>query len=734
MVKIQRLRRTAVAARAGASAIGVAAALCGLAAPAMAEDAAGSDSAIVVTAQRVNATHVENGGGAGVLGNKAAENLPFNVRSFDETLILNQQPRSLGEVLDNDPTVRTTYGFGNAAESFVIRGFELFGDDIGLNGLYGITPRQLIAPELFQSVQVLNGASAFLNGAAPGGSGLGGSVNLLLKRAGDTPLNRVTAGYTSDSHWSGSFDVARRSADGRFGIRVNGNYQDGQLGIDGEDRRTRVLGAGFDYDGGALRVSLDLAYQQVRVDNLRPKVTITSATLPRVPKADANYAQDYTYSKLRDLFGVFNLEYDVSDQFMLYAKAGARDGSEEGIYGGVSVSDAATGAGYVTALYVPRTDNNEAVDFGGRVKLGSQVTQEINFGASMSWQVNRNAYDFRYGTSFTGVANNLYDPVQIDLPASLLVGGDLDDPFPVSRSKLWSVYASDTIGFWDDRILVTGGLRLQTITTKSYSAALSAEDSVLTSSYSKDAITPVVGIVVKPVEGLSLYANRIEALQPGSAAPVGSTNFGEIFPPYKSKQYEIGGKVKAGPVFLSLALFQIDKPNALSIDATPDNPDDTLVTYGLFGKQRNRGIEFTVNGELTPGLRLISGVAINDAKQRRTGDPATEGKDAKGVADWTANGNLEWDTPLTGLTLTGRVIYTGKQWVNATNTIRLPSWTVFNAGARFVLAAGEVPVTLRFNVDNIANKRYWASAFDTFATSVLQGQPRTFKASISADF
>ena len=87
-----------------------------------------------------------------------------------------------------------------------------------------------------------------------------------------------------------------------------------------------------------------------------------------------------------------------------------------------------------------------------------------------------------------------------------------------------------------------------------------------------------------------------------------------------------------------------------------------------------------------------------------------------------------------GFTLTGRVTHTGKQWVDVANTLRLPSWTVFNAGARYVLAAGDVPVTLRFNVDNIADKRYWASAYDDFSAALLQGQPRTFKASISADF
>ena len=147
---------------------------------------------IVVTAQRANQSEVTNGGSAGVLGNKAAEDLPFTIRTYNESLILNQQPQTLGDVLENDATIRTTYGFGNAAEQFVVRGFTLFGDDVGVNGLYGIGPRQLVAPQLYGSVQVLNGASAFLNGAAPGGTGLGGSVNLLLKRGWRT---RSRAGY-----------------------------------------------------------------------------------------------------------------------------------------------------------------------------------------------------------------------------------------------------------------------------------------------------------------------------------------------------------------------------------------------------------------------------------------------------------------------------------------------------------------------------------------------------------
>ncbi|WP_231739382.1 TonB-dependent receptor plug domain-containing protein, partial [Blastomonas sp. CCH7-E1] len=136
----------------------------GLASPALAQQQPEAEDreTIIVTAQRQNQSGVELKGSAGVLGDKDAADIPFAIRSYNAALILNQQPQTLGQVLENDPTIRTTTGFGIAGELFVIRGFALAGDDIGFDGLYGITPRQLVAPELYESVQVLNGASAFL--------------------------------------------------------------------------------------------------------------------------------------------------------------------------------------------------------------------------------------------------------------------------------------------------------------------------------------------------------------------------------------------------------------------------------------------------------------------------------------------------------------------------------------------------------------------------------------------
>lgn len=689
---------------------------------------------IIVTAQKQNQTGVTQEGRIGILGNKAAENVPFAVKSYNSALILNQQPQTLGQVLDNDPSVRTSYGFGNAAEQFVIRGFALAGDDIGFDGLYGITPRQLIAPELYESVQVLNGSSAFLNGAAPGGTAIGGSVNLTPKRAGTRPLTRITGNYTSSAHFGGSFDFSRRfGANGEWGIRINGAARRGDVAIDNEFRSAYLLGGAIDYNSGPLRLSLDLAYQKVRINGLRPKLTLpaTITAIPAVPRAEANYGQPYYFTNLRDIYGEFRAEYDLADNVMAYAAFGARDGSEDGYYSTLSLLNATTGAASVSGSRIPRTDNNEALQAGLRVKLAAGgITHEFNVGGSMNWLVNRNAFEFYAISSGT---NNIYNPVVVPQPATVTSrGGNMSNPFPISRTRLLSTFASDTLGFWDDRILLTGGLRLQQIVVKSYSNATGLQ----TAEYNTDAVTPVVGLVVKPVKGISLYANRIEALVQGATAPAMSggfniVNVGEVLAPYKSTQYEVGGKLIMSKVTASLAFFTTERQTQILVRVpTPANS----ARFEASGRQRNRGIELSIQAEPVQGLRIITGGSIIDARLRRQTNGLNEGNKVAGVPDYLINGNVEWDLPFVpALTLTGRVVHTGEQPANNTNTLSLPAWTRFDLGARYVALIADKPVTFRFSVDNVANKRYWATAFDSSRPDLLQGAPRAFKASASID-
>jgi len=709
-----------------------------LASPVLAQESPSDEDAIIVSAQRENQTGVQQGGTVGVLGNKPAEDVPFSVRSYNSALILNQQPQTLGQVLENDPTIRTTTGFGIAGELFVVRGFALASDDIGYDGLYGILPRQLIAPELYDSVQVLNGSTAFLNGAAPGGTGIGGSVNLIPKRAAGREVTRATIGYTAPEHVGGSFDVGRRlGSNGEWGIRVNGAARAGDISVDDEFRSSYVLGGAIDYNSGPLRVALDLAYQRVKVSHFRPKLRI-AGVIPEVPDSSNNFGQPWQYTTLRDVFGQVHAEYDLGENMMVHASFGARDGSEVGVYSTPTLLDPVTGSTSVSSSYIPRSDNNEAALAGmrGRFETGG-ITNEINFGASMNWLVNRNAYEFY---ALSSELNNIYRPVEVTPSTTVtFAGGDLDDPFPISRTRLSSAFISDTIGLWDDRILFTAGVRRQTIQGRNYSAFTGDQ----TGEYDEHAWTPALGLVVKPVEGLSLYANLIEALAPGATAPVSGanpagggslpvSNAGETLPPFVSEQYEVGAKVSLGSIEGTLALFQIDRETAI-LRLDDDQPG--ALEFGPFGIQRNSGVELTFAGELAEGLRLIASGSIIDAEMRQTQGGVNEGNQPVGTPEYLLNANLEWDVAfLPALTFTGRVVHTGEQAANITNTLFLDEWTRFDLGARHVTLVGDRPLTLRSSVDNVANSAYWASAFGSLRPDLLLGAPRTFKASATVDF
>ncbi len=469
------------------------------------------------------------------------------------------------------------------------------------------------------------------------------------------------------------------------------------------------------------------------MNQIRPKLTLPAAitVIPKVPKADANYGQPYYFTNLRDIYGQFRAEYDLSDNAMAYAAFGARDGSEDGFYSTLSLLNATTGAASVSGSRIPRTDNNEAAQAGVRVKLAAGgMTHEFNLGGSMNWLTNRNAFEFYAISSGT---NNIYAPVDVPQPSRVTSrGGNMSDPFPISRTRLTSAFASDMIGVLDDHVLLTAGLRLQQIVVKSFSNVTALQ----TGEYRKDAVTPVVGLVIKPVDRVSLYANRIEALVQGATAPATSgglniVNVGEVLRPFKSTQYEVGGKLTLDIVTASLSFFTTERATAIAVPvASPANAG----RFEASGLQRNKGIELSIQAEPVTGVRIITGGSVIDARLRRQTNGLNEGKKVAGVPDYLINGNVEWDLPFVpALTLTGRVVHTGEQPANAANTLSLPSWTRFDLGARYVALVSDKPLTLRFGVDNVANKRYWASAFDSSRPDLLQGAPRTYKLSASID-
>ncbi|MGH8666359.1 MAG: TonB-dependent receptor plug domain-containing protein, partial [Burkholderiales bacterium] len=56
---------------------------------------------------------VARGGRAGILGTRDNMDTPFSITSYTNEFIQDRQARSVGEVLQDDPSVRVARGFGN---------------------------------------------------------------------------------------------------------------------------------------------------------------------------------------------------------------------------------------------------------------------------------------------------------------------------------------------------------------------------------------------------------------------------------------------------------------------------------------------------------------------------------------------------------------------------------------------------------------------------------------------
>ena len=670
---------------------------------------------------------VARGARAGILGTRDAMDTPFSAISYTNELILDRHARSVGDVLQNDPTVRVARGFGNFQESYFIRGFLLDSDDTAYNGLYSLLPRQYIATELFERVEVLRGASAFLNGASPNGGGLGGSINLLPKRAPNEPLNRVTFGVASGGQTQVAADIARRfGPDGNTGIRVNAAARNGGTAVDHEDVQLGLLAVGLDWRSRDVRLSGDIGWQDHKLKNTRTNVTLGSAvtTVPSVPDNQTNFAQPWSYSNERDVFGTLRGEWDLSPSTTAWAAAGARRGEEANSLANLTVTNAAGGAATTYRFDNTRKDSVNTGELGlrGKLQTGSVGHEWVAVASHYDFE-KKNAYAMDWRNTH---ATNLYNPIATNLPgfsANTLFGGDLANPLRTGSTRLTSFALGDTMAFMDNRLLFTVGLRHQKMEIANYDYGTGLQ----TDRYDQSRTSPLLAAVYKVNKGLSVYANYVEGLSQGQTAPSTATNRGEMLAPYVSKQKEVGIKFDAGRVGGSVALFSTTKPRAFL---------NTANLFSTSGKDRHQGIELAVQGEATKGLRLLGGLTWLDAKQLTTGAAATDGQRVIGVPKLQANLGAEWDVPgVPGLAVDGRWVHTGASYANATNTLRVPGWNRLDVGARYMTEVQGKLVTLRARIDNLTNRNYWASVGGYPGSGYLVvGAPRTLSLSVSVDF
>ncbi|QIL78557.1 TonB-dependent siderophore receptor [Diaphorobacter sp. HDW4A] len=650
-----------------------------------------------------------NGARLGILGATSIVDAPVHVNAYTRELAEDWSALSLQDVLENDAAVVFTTNKGHLLQNFNLRGLDVTAMDIATNGLYGIAPANSVPIEMFERVEVMRGPNVLLSGMPPLAS-VAGSVNMVTKRALSQPIADLTTTYVSDSYFQVHADVGKRfGPEQRLGVRFNGVYGSGDMGAEGESQKRKVGALGIDYLGDQFRLSLD-AYNSINnIDGGSPGMFsfLGSAAIPGVgmvlspPKGDVNMFRG-THGKYDNSGLLARAEVDFNSNWQGYFALGASEAEGKGLLFGTRAI--VTGADGTTrgAIYNVHTQSERRTAEAGAI--GKFATGSVQHRMQLSFNILKHkegTYNTACNYCYT---TNMYNPTTPTFPAAPVWKGY------TTENEFRSIALADTMAFADDKVLVTLGLRHQSVKTPMVSGAAS--------SYSKSHLSPMAGVIVRPWgDDISLFANYTEGLEPGRIVGTGYANSGESLDAMQTKQGEFGVKIKAGEMTHTVSTFQIEKPSVITNSANYQVLD---------GKQRLRGLEWSAFGKIAPTLSLLSGVEYIKSRQMNTG------LENHGVPKLRARIGLDWDTPVKGLTAGGRLLYTDGQWVDSGNKLRVPSWTRLDLMAKYETKLGTTPLRLNASVENVTDKKYWIGMFsDGFA---MPGAPRTYRVSATVSF
>jgi iron complex outermembrane recepter protein len=238
-------------------------------------------------------------------------------------------------------------------------------------------------------------------------------------------------------------------------------------------------------------------------------------------------------------------------------------------------------------------------------------------------------------------------------------------------------------------------------------------------------------VAYAPSARVGFYAGLATGLEESAPAPASAANRDDAVPASETRQYDAGVRLVLGEVRLVAGVFQLERPY-YSIDA------DNL--YRALGDLRNRGIEISLAGALTPRLSVVSGLVLADP--RVIGEAFEAGRTGRRpVAATTRLARLdaEYVVPaLEGLSLTASsqhssavVASTGTYAALGDRQLEVPAGTTHDLGFRYRFVVKDVPVALRAQVLNVFDtQRPVVSSSNVFLVS----ERRRFMLQLTADF
>jgi catecholate siderophore receptor len=670
-------------------------------------------------------------------------NIPQSVSVITKDFIQDQAPTNFTDVTRYVPGVAVHQGEGNRDE-LVIRGVDTsanffvngFRDDVQyFRDLYNA-----------QSVEVLKGTNALTFGRGAGG----GVVNRTLKEADGTRVYDASAQTGSWGDRRFTLD-AGQAINPDVAVRLNAFYEGSETFRDFGHLERYGLNPTVTLtpnDTTKIKLSYEYYHDERLADRGNPSQTpVGGATRfnPATPFAPAGdfstcfCSPTLNIARANVQTGMAIVEHDFengltvrngtiyADYKKFYQNVYPANGA---LAGAVNPTDTAVNLG----AYQHWTNRDNAfnqTDFVYKTFTGP-VFHTVAFGTEFGQQTGidyRNTGDFPNSTAAgtNTIVQNPFAPTYFG-PVNFVhhftstnIGDGVTAADSNSKYRLYveSGYVRDTVEVtrW---LQLIGGARFDQFDM----AAIDQNTGILRHRID-DKISPQAAVIIKPIDTVSVYTAYSISYLPASGDQFSSLTPGTlILDPQKFENTEVGVKWNINPKLLfSTAVYNLNRTNQPIADG--NNPGFFLPS----GSTLTRGFEASLTGYITEQWQSQLGYAYTDAHiTSATSATVVPGNRVQLVPyNQVAWWNRYQITQMWGAGL--GVIYFGDSFASSDDSVRLPSFVRFDTAVYLNINANW---KAQFNVENVFNKGYWASADGN--NNISPGQSRTFKVSARASF
>lgn len=663
---------------------------------------------------------------------------PKTVSVLSQKLLKETNSNTLLEALRNEPGITLGAGEGGIPYTDIpyIRGYN------GQSAIYvdGVRNSTTQTRDMFaiEQVEVTKGSSSALTG----GSGVGGSINMIPKVAheGDEYQGSVAGGTDNYKHIV--LDANKDFGNGIAGRVIAMGHENEKPGQHNGAEYARVGIAPSLAFGLGTENRATLSYYFIKSNdepdsgipfnnpNNPPPGSIKADGRPANVKQGSYYGwKDRDFDKRENHIGSLKLEHDFNDDLTVSNTATYSHSKASYMYTNPddSKSNIYKGKVYRRATQTIRDTDafTDQLSLAGKFKTGA-LAHSFNVGAEYNREeTNRGNYNISYpgytGTTTAGFNDKCNDNNDWCT--------DLNNPSPndpwlgtltpntkqtTMTNETVSVYALDSIEFNKYWLLNLGVRWDQFDTELKYNKDVTARGVTTPAGtvYSNDTdyFSYQAGVVFRPTEHGSIYASFATAANPVGIDPdldsLSASN--KDLEPEKARTFEIGTKWSLwnNRANATAAIFRTEKQN------TRINIDANTVTNA--GESKVDGFELALTGHITDKWEMALGYSYLDSELTKAAYNlvAQEGRPLPFVAKQSAN---LWSTyqVLPKLTLGAGVQYRDQVFANTnpntatTSTKILPTFTIYNAMAKYDVNKN---VNLQLNVNNISDKRYFTSA------------------------